>query len=284
MKLVIEPTNIKKFNCDGLILPLKNYSVQSGKYFTMEEIKSIINENKDKEIFISMNKNFFNKEIDNLKDTLLEIDKLNINGILFYDLSILELKRELNLKTDLVWNGTYMVNNYKTCNYYNEKGVKYALISKEITLEEIKEIINNSNITSMVEVVSIPSVAFSKRYLVSNYYKDLNKDKKESIEVVEKVTSDTYLVDEDDEGTNFYLDKIMNGTIVIKDLFESNCSYIVMKEYGIDEDAFYNLVNDTKKYIEGDCLDTKYLEKYKTLGDFTNFFFKKTIYKVKKNG
>ena len=30
-----------------------------------------------------------------------------------------------------------MVNNYKTCNYYHSKGVKYALLGKEITLEEI---------------------------------------------------------------------------------------------------------------------------------------------------
>ena len=38
-----------------------------------------------------------------------------------------------------------MVNNYKTCNYYHSKGVKYALLGKEITLEEIIEIIKNIN-------------------------------------------------------------------------------------------------------------------------------------------
>ena len=41
--------------------------------------------------------------------------------------------------------------------------------------------------------------------------------------------------------------------------------------------------SDTKKYIEGNCQDEEYVEKYKNLGDFTNFFFKKTIYRVKKN-
>ena len=40
---------------------------------------------------------------------------------------------------------------------------------------------------------------------------------------------------------------------------------------------------DTKKYIEGNCLDDNYIEKYKKLGDNTGFFYKKTIYRVVKD-
>ncbi|MBQ8131197.1 MAG: hypothetical protein IJ193_01760 [Bacilli bacterium] len=76
----------------------------------------------------------------------------------------------------------------------------------------------------------------------------------------------------------------MNGTVVIKDLFEVNTPYIILKEFGIDSNDFEELVSDTKKYIEGNCQDENYIEKQKKFGDFTNFFFKKTIYKVKKNG
>ena len=42
--------------------------------------------------------------------------------------------------------------------------------------------------------------------------------------------------------------------------------------------------DETKKYIESNCQNNDYVEKYKSLGDNTNFFFKKTIYMVKKNG
>ena len=163
MKILIEPLSIENLqveNVDGYVLPLQNYAVQSKKYFTLEEIKKVRKKYPEKEIFISLNKNFFNAEIEPLKELLLELDKLHFNGIFFYDLAILELKRELNLTTDLVWSQTHMVNNYKTCNYYHSKGVKYALISKEITLEEILEIINKTTITPMVEVVGLPSVAF----------------------------------------------------------------------------------------------------------------------------
>lgn len=286
MKILVEGNIENKEllkNTDGLILSLKDYSVQSSKTYTLEEIKSVTENNSSLEIFVNVNKNFFNNDIEELKKTLLELDKLNLTGIFFYDLAVLELKKELNLKTDLVWNQTYMVNNYKTCDYYYSKGVKYAALSKEITLEEILEIIEKSKITLLVETFSIPSVAFSKRSLLTNYYKDLNKSPKKDLIITEKATETDYLVEEDNLGTNFYLNKITNASSIIKSLYQASCPYIILREYGIEEELFINILSDTKKYIEGNCQDEEYIEKYKSLGDFTNFFFKKTIYRVKKN-
>ena len=61
---------------------------------------------------------------------------------------------------------------------------------------------------------------------------------------------------------------------------ESGCCFT-----GYRPDKFdFNLYDDTKEYIEGSCQNNDYVEKYKSLGDNTNFFFKKTIYMVKKNG
>ena len=286
MKILIEPITKKQVyeNIDGLILSLKDFSVQSINYYTLEEIKEIKNNNPTIEIFISMNKNFMNEDIEPLEKVLKEIDNLNINGIFFYDMAVLKIHNDLNLKTDLVWASTHMVNNYKTCDYYYSKNVKYALLGKEITLEEMIEIINNSKVTSMVEVIGLPSVAFSKRKLISNFYSDLGKEPKDTITVEEKVTGDNYILNEDKNGTSFYLDKLVNGTVVLKDLYDNNCPYIIIREYGIDKDIFYELVKDTKEYINNKCNDEKYIEKYKKLGDFTSFFYKKTIYKVKKNG
>lgn len=282
MKLLIEVSgknNLYLDDVDGIILALDNYSVESIVSFSVDEIKNIKN-NTSKEIFVKINKNLMNEDIEKVKDILIELDKIGINGVFFYDLAILELKKELNLNIDLVWNQTHMVNNYKTCDYYYSKGCKYALLGKEITLDEIIEIINKSKITSMVEVVSKPSVAFSKRKLITNYYKDLGKEKSDELIIREKLTDSNYHLIEDSNGTSFYLDIITNGTGVIKSLFENKCEYIIMREFGID--CFSELITDTKDYISNGCIDDNYIDKYKKLGDSTNFFFKKTIYKVKK--
>ena len=150
-------------------------------------------------------------------------------------------------------------------------------------MEEIHEILTKSSIQAMVEVVSRPSVAFSKRSLVTNYYKDLQKGSKKQITVKEKLTGEDYHLWENQDGTSFFLDTITNGTSVIRDLYLWKTPYIIMREYGL-EDIFEGLVKDTKKYISDECVDEEYVEKYRKLGNSTNFFFKKTIYRVKKNG
>ena len=281
MKLLVEPSqreNLFLSSKVGLILPLEGYSVESVCYFSLEEIINISKQHNG-DIFVKLNRNFFNSEIDSLRDILVELEKLSIAGVFFYDLAVLELKKELHLKLPLVWNQTHMVNNYRTCNYYYDKGVEYALLGKEITLEEILEILEKSSISSMVEVVSRPSVAFSKRKLLTHYYQDLEKNKKNMLQIKEKTTGDFYDVFENEFGTSFYLDTITNGTSIIRDLFQHHCPYIIMREFGVED--FSSLVEDTISYIDGGCEDSLYVEKYKKLGDHTNFFFKKTIYKVK---
>lgn len=281
MKLLVEVSqkdNLYLDACDGIILALKDYSVESVCYFSLSEIESI-RKSSSCEVFVKLNKNFFNSDINGLREVLVKLNDIGVDGVFFYDLAVLQLKRELNLDINLVWNQTHMVNNYRTCNYYFASGVKYALLGKEITLDEIKEIIYKSKITSMVEVVSRPSVAFSRRKLVSNYFSDLGKTGEDNITVHEKVTDLDYDVVEDNNGTCFYLNTVTNGTSIIKELYDVGCAYIIFREYGIDN--FYELVCDTRSYIGSSCSDLGYVSKYEKLGDSTNFFFKKTIYKVK---
>lgn len=286
MKVLIEPKTkekIYKEQVDGLIISLKDYAIQSEVYYTKEEIKKLIEENNDLEIFVNINKNIFNNEIEDLKQILIYLDNLNLKGLLFYDLSILKLKTELNLKTELVWYGTYMVTNYKTCNYYYNKGVKYAILSKEITKEEIVEILNRSKITSMIEVISMPTVAFSKRKLLTNYYENIKEPIKNKLIVTEKVTSDKYEIKEEKSGTGFILKKITNGTTIIKDLYENNASYIIIKEYGLDLINFEELLIDLNDYIANKCQDSSFIKKYEILGNNTNFFYTETFHRVKKD-
>ena len=284
MKVLVEVAskNISDYvnDAQALLLGLEKFSVLNTVTFSLDEVQEIIKMYPNVDVFVKMDKNIFNEELGEVKDILCRLEQMAVCGVFFYDLSLLELKQELNLSLDLVWSQTHMVTNFRTCQYYFDEGVRYALLSKEITLDEILEICKKSSIQTIVEVVSLPSVGFSRRKLLRNYYHDA-LDKGESIlSVKEKITGKHYLVKEEDAGTGFLLDEVLNGTSVISSLFHAGVSYILFREEGIDN--FLELISDTKKYIADDCSDQHYVEKYKKLGDSTGFFFKKTIYRVKK--
>lgn len=284
MKVLVEVTSKEISNyidsCDALLLGLENFSVLNSVTFSLTEIREIINKYPKMEIFVKMDKNIFNKEIDEVRRVLLELEQMSIRGVFFYDLAILELKQELSLSLDLVWSQTHMVTNTRTCDYYFHQGVHYALLSKEITLDEIVSIAKESSISTIVEVVSLPSVGYSRRRLVHNYYEDLGEKGSSTLSVLEKITNKNYLVKEEENGTGFLLDEVLNGTSVISSLYQADVDYVLFREEGIP--SFLELLHDTKKYIVDGCSDASYIEKYKKLGDSTGFFFKKTIYRVKK--
>lgn len=284
MKVFVEVANkdISRYvgKCDALLLGLENFSVLNSVTFSFDEIKEIVKQYPKIEVFVKMDKNIFNSEVEEVRRVLLELEQMSVCGVFFYDLSLLQLKQELNLSIPLVWSQTHMVTNYRTCDYYYQQGVRYALLSKEITLDEITSIAKESAIGTIVEVVSLPSVGYSRRKLVHNYYEDLGDTGSSTLSVLEKITNKKYLVKEENSGTGFLLDEVLNGTSVISDLYQANVDYVLFREEGIP--SFLELIRDTKKYIAGGCSDGSYVEKYKKLGDSTGFFFKKTIYRVKK--
>ena len=113
----------KKIGADAFIFGLKNYC--SGYYnsLSLEEIKKL-REDYDGELFIAINKNIFNEELKKLEEALIFLDKIHVDGVLFYDLSILYIKRRLNLALPLVWKHTHMVTNYNSWNYYYNQVVE----------------------------------------------------------------------------------------------------------------------------------------------------------------
>ncbi len=292
MKLMVEATsnNLEKYqkhDISAVVYGLKNFSVHMGSYIDLEELKKIVKDKGNLEIFLSINKVLFDEEMDVLSNLLKEIDKLDIAGIFYYDLAILTLSQELKLKTNLVWNQTHMVTNYQTCSYYQKQGVKYAFLSSEITLDEMLEINKKTSISLIAMVYGYPISAFSHRHLLKNYYEFLNQKEKEELTILEPVSQQKYLVREEKEGTTFYRKEIVNGAKAYLSML-NQIDYAYLREYHIPNDEFFKVV-DSFASIKNKTLDKKeqeqWLEKMDTIipSTYTGFFYQKTIYKVKKS-
>lgn len=281
-KKLIMPSNMKmikrlKNKVDGYILSIDGLSVNMPYYFKLDEVLDIIKKNPDKEIFVSLNKNMHDSDLEILKEVLLKLDKTNIKGVVYYDISIVNLKEELGLELDLVWNQEHMTNNYFTINYWKEHGVNYTWLSNDITLKEIKEIEKNVSSRLMIELFGYVSIFTSYRHLVNNYLKTFNLEEKSEYYIEKEGKS--YSIVDDRNGTTVYSNNILNGLYESVEL--NNLDYIILNSYNIDEDCFeivvelFNNANDKnkveyKKIIENMFKNTD-----------SGFLYKETVYKVK---
>lgn len=284
MKLLIKLSDkeLSKYQpfTNSFLIGLKDYSVG---YFELdiEEIKELLNN--DIELFISINKNIFNKDLDDLKNKLQELSQLKIKGILFYDLSILSIVKELNLDIDLIYHQTHMVTNYNICDFYYNLGCKYAYLSTEITESEMEEISNKTKINLITYFIGHPIISHSKRKLVTNFYKHLNKDNYNQINIMKESNKDTkYYIEESNIGTNILTGDILNGSQAFISL-KDKISYGVLDSYLIDNDVFLKVLELFYNNLNNKVNDTEFLENIeKLIGNYDGFFYQKTIYKVKK--
>ena len=291
MNIIVKPEKkleeYIKLEINTFLLPLKDFSVEYSKYYSLDEIKLITEKYPKIELFISINKNIMNEEIDSLKDILIKLDELNVKGIFFYDSALIRLMKKLKLNVCLVWAQTHMVTNYNSCNYYYDNGVEYAMLSKELRLDEVKEIISKARTKSIIELITKPSIAFSKRHLVTNYYTNVNEEVKDEVVVNEKISDTNLIVRENEDGSTFIKNSILNGFVILDELMDTNLSYILIKEDYIDHDLFIKIITNLMYYLSNyknmNTLEKdEFIKKQEDLlGNDTGFFFRKMIYKVK---
>lgn len=275
-KICVIPSSIKMIEntleyADAYIIGIENMSINMPVYFSLEDVESIndLLFKNNKELFISLNKNMFNSDLEELENILKKLDTLNIKGILYYDVSLVSLKEKLALKTDLVWNQEHFVTNYSTINYWYDLGIKYSFLSNEITLNEIKNIKNNTKSTLMMLVFGFIPLFTSKRKLVNNYKTYFNIKDKSNYYYIEKENK-CYPVFENENGTVTYSNSPINSIKDYNDL-DQLLDYSVFNSMLIEEVDFIDIL---KKYKGKEYFESKYNDTY--------FLHKESIYKVTK--
>ena len=226
--------NINLF--DGVILSIDKFSVNARYTVSIDDIDSIIKLIPNKEIFISLNKNIENNELDELERILLELNNYNIKGVLYSDVAVVTYKDKLNY--DLVWAQEHLVTNYETINYWYSKGVNYAYLSSDLNINEIKDIVNNSKCKLMANLFGYNSMFVSKRHIVDNYLKYFNIKDDSKVHYMKKEGKVYPIID--DNYTYAYSNNIFNG---VRDYYNMNVDYYVINGFLIDNTKFSKLLS-----------------------------------------
>lgn len=282
MKLIIMPRSKEeilntKDIVDGYMLGVENLSINMPNYFKIEELFNILEEVKDKEFFIALNKNMHNEDIPKLKELMIKLDNYKVN-IAYYDIAVVNIKKENNLNNDLVWYQEHLTNNYITSNYWYEHGAKYTILSNEITKEEILEIKENAKGLVMYQIFGYLPMFVSRRHLVKNYLETFDiKDNSNMYYLEHK--GEIYPTIDNENGTISYTSKILNG---IKEVPNLNLDYMILNSFMIEENIFLDIVKMYKNVAKDNVLEYEEIINNKLHTDY-GFLYKETVYKVKKN-
>lgn len=287
--LVIPKENInlktyQKAGADAFIFGLQNYSVN----YPEISLEKIVKLSKEYSIFVSLNKNIRNEELKDLENILESLSNTSICGILFYDLSILSIVQRKKLHLPLVWHQTHMVTNYQTCNYYFDQGVEYGITSNEITLEEILEMKKNTRMRLIPQIFGYPIMSHSRRKLVENYFKDIEEKPEKEVYTLTERTEESFLIRESHAGTSILFGKPMNGTKALYELLDNDFEFAILDMTFLEDSISLEMLELYQEIRNTFSKDTpiereeKIRKSISLIGNFTNFFYKKTIYKVKK--
>lgn len=282
-KIVVIPNSLDNINniinSDSyILLGIDKYSVNTLN-ISLGEIHNILNITNN--VFLSLNKNISNSELLEVEKLLIEISKLDIKGLFYADVAIVNIVNRLKLNINLIWSAEHLTTNYFTINYWYKHNVKSTFLSNEITKEEIVDIVNNTDSKIFVQLFGFIPMYVSKRHAVKNYLNHFKLDLNSSKYYLFKEDKKYSIVD-NNEGTMIYSNFIINGLKEYSEL-KNIIDYVIINGYDIDSNRLLSVINIFKEVNNKNItkLDNKLLKLFNNLDK--GFLYEETIYRVKKN-
>ena len=266
-KILVMPSSLEnlgmvlKSDVDGVILSIEHLAVNSNVYFSLSDIKSIIDLT-SKEVCVCINKIMHNEDLELLESTLVSLNKMNVSKILFYDMSVMSIVKRLGIRKELVVFQDHLNASLYSNNFYKNRGVSYSIITNDITIEEVNEI-GKSNKLMLIGYGYLP-MFYSRRYLVSNYLDYLKREKVGNNYYI-KNKDDRYPIVEEEYGTTIYTKEPIN---LMNEIDRINVDYVILNANFTSDREFKTIM---KCFIDG---------KKDNMEHYTGLMSKKTVYRV----
>ena len=160
------------YGADAVYVGGKNYSLRANaNNFTDEELKEAISfaHSKNKKVYVTVNMLFHNEDLKEIEKYLLFLEKINVDGLIVTDFGIISLIKKLNIKTPFIISTQESVTNYKTLEFYKSLGASRAVLARECSKEDIKEMKEKVDIELEVFIHGAMCTSYSGRCVLSNY-------------------------------------------------------------------------------------------------------------------
>lgn len=306
-ELLVTPKSVDHINellkagADAFVIGEQQFGLRLAGEFTVQEVQEATEliHAANKKVYVAVNALFHNDRLDALDNYLKEMQKIGVDALIFGDPAVLVAVRELGITIPLHWNPETIATNWFQANYWAERGAKRAVLARELSLDEIIEIKENSKPEIEVQVHGMTCMFQSKRKLLGNYFlyrgeamEIENRKENKNMFLHDKDRKNKYPIYEDLNGTHIFSPNDMCLIDELTEFFEAGIDSLKFDGVLQTEDYITTVTNIYRQAIDAyfDKGEDAYedvkevlLEKIEEIQPplrplDTGFIFKETVY------
>lgn len=222
----------KKIGINNFLFAVENFSI-GYKSFELDTIKKL-----EGNKFLLINRVLNCEDINILKKIKNKI--LVFDGIVFEDIGVYNIFKDEDIK--LIWNQAHFGTNYSSINHWMNL-VYSAIVSNELTKDEINEIINKSSKDIILNVFGKNPVMYSRRKLLTNYNINFNLKESNNITLKEPITNNEFDLIESNLGTILFNKEHFNIIPYINQFDNNKILYYLIYPDGLNYDQLVQYLN-----------------------------------------
>lgn len=237
----------------GCILSCEYFATRQMHYFTREEITQVIENYPQLAVYTNINRIFVEDELPKLREFLVWCASQKLAGIYYSDPAVYMIAKELKIEQCLIYNQDTILTNRCDIQEYLSLGIQRCVISREITLDEIQQILKSCGTHLELMIHGHTNLSYSKRRLLSNYFEEIKQEYSvdEIYSLEEESRHERMYIMQDEQGTHIFTGKrlqmVKELPVLLNQLDAVRIDGFLMKDEEVLEaiEAYASIMNGT---------------------------------------
>ncbi|TAH63668.1 MAG: U32 family peptidase [Gottschalkiaceae bacterium] len=191
----------------------------SAKNFSIEQLKEglAFAHARGKKVYVTLNIIPHNEDLEGLPEYVKTLEEIGVDAVIISDPGVISVVKEVTPNMEIHLSTQANTTNYLSANFWHKQGVKRIVLARELSTDEIKEIIEKSSEELEIEafIHGAMCISYSGRCLLSNYMANRDANRGECAQscrwkyhlVEEKRPNEYYPIYEDEKGTYIFNSK-----------------------------------------------------------------------------
>ncbi|QIB26482.1 peptidase U32 family protein [Caloranaerobacter azorensis] len=170
------------YGADAVYLGGERFGLRAGaKNFNIEQLKQGLEfaHKRGKKVYVTLNIIPHNEDFKGLREYIKDLHNMEVDAVIVSDPGVFSIVKDAAPDFEIHLSTQANTTNYHTANYWYKQGVKRIVVARELSLNEIKEIIDKTPDDLEIEafVHGAMCISYSGRCLLSNYmiFRDANR-------------------------------------------------------------------------------------------------------------